>query len=453
MTSHLNFDRITMVGAGLFSLACACSALAGPDVILSDIPGVASHGGVGGIRGYTLASGTCNIGDQGLPWVSNGTPGFTMNAYRLHDGRLLQIGLSWVKTACCAINANGCGIGCSGGSTSMLGAGCKDTYTAGWNSSQPDLAARSGIDAYGGSFAPATGGSGNAIFRRLQIAEADMSPTTYPNALYFVEGVYSATQDAQSHNANNNASYQRATFNSFNLALADSIKAKIPGIYAWRDYGNGIGQPDPSVTIMEIDVPNEGRFLVGSKVRDNGNGTWRYDYAVYNLNSHRSAGAFTVGAPAGVTVTDIGFHDVDYHSGEPYDNTDWSATREANKVIWSSPQTFGSNPNSNALRWGTMYNFWFTANQPPQEVRGVINMFRPGTPESVLFTVAGPQPFPTCAGDLAPVGGNGAVDVNDMLAIINAWGPCAGCPTDLNGDGNVNVNDLLMVVNAWGPCN
>ena len=42
--------------------------------------------------------------------------------------------------------------------------------------------------------------------------------------------------------------------------------------------------------------------------------------------------------------------------------------------------------------------------------------------------------------------------VNDLLAVINAWGSCANCPADLNDDGLVNVNDLLAVINAWGAC-
>jgi hypothetical protein len=62
----------------------------------------------------------------------------------------------------------------------------------------------------------------------------------------------------------------------------------------------------------------------------------------------------------------------------------------------------------------------------------------------------------TCHGDIT---GDGQVNVNDLLAVINAWGPCpappATCPPDIappGGDGQVNVNDLLGVINAWGAC-
>ena len=56
---------------------------------------------------------------------------------------------------------------------------------------------------------------------------------------------------------------------------------------------------------------------------------------------------------------------------------------------------------------------------------------------------------PACPADIT---GNGNVNVDDLLAVINAWGPCPGCPADINGSGTVNVDDLLAVINAWGPC-
>lgn len=65
---------------------------------------------------------------------------------------------------------------------------------------------------------------------------------------------------------------------------------------------------------------------------------------------------------------------------------------------------------------------------------------------------------PPCDGDIAPSGGNGAVDVDDLLLVINSWGSCddpENCPADIappGGNGVVNVDDLLLVINNWGPC-
>jgi hypothetical protein len=51
----------------------------------------------------------------------------------------------------------------------------------------------------------------------------------------------------------------------------------------------------------------------------------------------------------------------------------------------------------------------------------------------------------------ADVTGNGAVDVDDLLMIINAWGGKDDV-ADINDDGAVDVDVLLAVNNAWGDC-
>jgi hypothetical protein len=51
---------------------------------------------------------------------------------------------------------------------------------------------------------------------------------------------------------------------------------------------------------------------------------------------------------------------------------------------------------------------------------------------------------------------DGDVDVDDLLAVINAWGLCIGCDADVvppQGNNMVDVDDLLLVINAWGGCN
>jgi hypothetical protein len=57
---------------------------------------------------------------------------------------------------------------------------------------------------------------------------------------------------------------------------------------------------------------------------------------------------------------------------------------------------------------------------------------------------------PPCPGDTT---GDGTVNVEDLVAVITAWGPAApGAPEDTNGDGSVNVTDLVSVITLWGPC-
>jgi hypothetical protein len=63
-----------------------------------------------------------------------------------------------------------------------------------------------------------------------------------------------------------------------------------------------------------------------------------------------------------------------------------------------------------------------------------------------------------CPADVVPFLGDGVVDVDDLLAVINSWGTCFDpeiCYADLSpngGNGVVNVDDLLFVINHWGPC-
>jgi len=45
----------------------------------------------------------------------------------------------------------------------------------------------------------------------------------------------------------------------------------------------------------------------------------------------------------------------------------------------------------------------------------------------------------------------GAVDIDDLLSVINAWGQSA-VPADVNGSGAVDIDDLLNVINEWGTC-
>jgi hypothetical protein len=58
---------------------------------------------------------------------------------------------------------------------------------------------------------------------------------------------------------------------------------------------------------------------------------------------------------------------------------------------------------------------------------------------------------PLAPGDL---NGDGQVNVDDLLLVVNEWGMCpnpvAPCPGDSDGNGVVNVDDLLSVINNWG---
>jgi hypothetical protein len=52
---------------------------------------------------------------------------------------------------------------------------------------------------------------------------------------------------------------------------------------------------------------------------------------------------------------------------------------------------------------------------------------------------------------LADFDGSGAVDLDDLVSVLAAWGPCA-CPQDVDGSGAVDFEDLLETLLRWGPC-
>ena len=61
-------------------------------------------------------------------------------------------------------------------------------------------------------------------------------------------------------------------------------------------------------------------------------------------------------------------------------------------------------------------------------------------------------PDACCVGDLD---GSGDVGVDDLLALIGAWGACGNpsdCPEDLDGSGTVDVDDLLALIGVFGGC-
>ena len=55
---------------------------------------------------------------------------------------------------------------------------------------------------------------------------------------------------------------------------------------------------------------------------------------------------------------------------------------------------------------------------------------------------------------LADININRVVDVDDLLWVVNSWGPCdvPNCLQDVTGNQQVDVDDLLQVINQWGNC-
>ncbi len=370
----------------------------GPDVIVGDLPSVAHYGPVGDVHAYAVGTTSCNIGDTTLQWIDepgpneNRHPVIAQNLYRMdvNQGQFEMLGMTWLKHGFLALQGTLC-CDCPGNPPSgdALFPGCSDPYGAGLNGTQGGMGPRSEVNANSGFYPEPHGNlaATNALSGRITASEAQL---TVANALYFVEGIYVAPDDAEAGNDYNNTSYRRVTVNgSFDLSTTGSTVRGDPAIFAWQRHGLGLNNPDPDVTIVTVDDAQDGRYFIGSKAINLGGGNYRYEYAIFNLNSDLSGGSFTVPFPAGASITTAEFVDVDY-DGEPYANTDWSINIDTvnNEVVFSSPQTFAQNANSNALRWGTMYNFRFNANVAPVIGTAELGMFK----SAANLTVGVPVP-------------------------------------------------------------
>ncbi len=450
--SYRNASLMVGIVAGL---ACSAPVVGqgfseGPDVIYTDCDSVSLRATIGDTRAYSIQSDTCNIGNQVLGWGPsvNRSPILAMNVYRLHEGRLMQLGASWTKGACCAFESNGCGLGCT--QSSGLGPGCLDVYSAGFNAGQGRMAPRSTANPFTGALQLPPPFGGTSVDRLIQVQTDDLRTADFPGAIYFIEGVYVAVDDAPAGNALNNASYKRVNVGTnFSMVPTGQMFQTVPAIFAWRDHGNGPNLVDPSVQIVEIDVPGEGRMYAGAKVIDNKDGTWRYEYAIYNLTSKASCGSLEVPVLPGVNVTNIGFHDVDRHSGENIDSTDWTQNRGAGSVAWATQQPFDQDENGNYIEWGTLYNYWFDADAPPQDGSVTLGTFRPHSPDFVVASLPVPQGPAVLLGDLNC---DGVVSVGDINAFVlaltdtdgyrKAFPDCNALNGDFNDDGAVTVGDI-----------
>lgn len=374
----------------------------GPDIAIIGIDAVTNYGAVAGVRGYAAGVVACNIGDRPAAWCDEaggcgqGTtsadhPVLAQNLYRIANGRLEQIGASWLAHGFMAGNSTraDCGAGiCAlpplGGN--QLGVGCSHASAGPANGSRP-LGRRSEVDPAIGAFAfpfDAGGATGAAWNQRLAVAESDLDPAINPGARYLIEAHYVAADDALGGNASNNASHREVTVSgaAFNLLPSAPTVPQRTAIEGWQAI-------DATVSLVRVDVPGPGvqRFLVARRVDAKVAGAlWRYAYAVHNFNVSRAADRLSIVFDRPTIFSSTGFRDVDAHSGEPYDTTDWAAATQSATISWEAPAFPAAPQNANAIRWGTSYSFWFEADQPPERIaEQSIRLFVTGVPDRIVF--------------------------------------------------------------------
>ena len=149
------------------------------------------------------------------------------------------------------------------------------------------------------------------------------------NARFFIEGQYVTPDDAVGGNGNNNVSHveisvQRDANGQItiqDLSGPNATLREAPAIMAW---------PYAQFSIHDAS-PGDGRIVVAYKVTKIKSTKFRYDYAVYNMNSDRGIRAFSV--PSGGQPTNSGFSAVTSHE-EPWSNDPWTFEVAGDEVLW-----------------------------------------------------------------------------------------------------------------------
>jgi hypothetical protein len=411
----------------------------GPDVIVGDIEGVDQQGSNATQVGLAIGTDSCNNGDQPVDWFAlpqTDHPVVPQNLYRMsggatNDERFEQIGQSWMKHTFLALEDFVCGTcntsGCQTGS--HLCPGCSDPYVSSLNGDQNSIGSRAWINPFTGSFPPNandhTGHNHDGVSHRILVNMTDLNTQQNPGASYFGEAAYISPHEytwCQSHptecNMFNNFSHRQFSVSGgptfFNFSPVGSTVRMEPAIQEWVATGAVVQQVEP-------DPGNDGIFFVGYKITGPTAGTWHYDYAVFNMNLDRAIQSFEVvfpGFPPG--LNNVGFHAPPQHPGWPqdgtvgdagYSSTPWSFTLNGppplpNSAVWNC-ETLVQNPNANAIRWGTLYNFRFDSTAPPAASTANIGFFKTGSPVSVQIQApfmldTTPTPSPTATPTSTP---------------------------------------------------
>ncbi|WP_300622122.1 hypothetical protein, partial [Dokdonella sp.] len=348
------------------------------------------------------------------PYNNDQHPYLVWNLYRINaNGSIEQIARSGVKHAWLTTNQ-----GCAAGENhdgSILGRACSDTYTDGNNDANKDLSLRSEIipatgqwGRCGSIFDPGcTGNNTNSnptddgFVRRLAVHEQQISPTKNPGATYLFDSWYLARQDINIYNSQASLwvtpSYSGSAWN-----LGGATGYKLGSVTdRWVSENVPTGT---SVSNKELSVA-EGHAKLAVRVTDLGNGQWRYDYAVHNLDfaravtqgaepnlrvvSNKGFDRFAVPLPAGAVVGATSFSDGDLDSAN-----DWTVSTTGGQVAWTAAA-------GNTLDWGTLYSFSVTVNKPPVASSGELRVAETGSPSGytldTLAPTAGETPVPVAS--------------------------------------------------------
>lgn len=366
----------------------------GVDVSLGILNGITQMGRIGsfpnGKAGLSMSTTSCNLGSVNVPWLSpmaEDHPGILMALYREKDGTFQQVGTSWVKHGFFALSNSQC-IPCLNPSNgTFLGIGCSDTYGSFNNGDRFYLGPRDEWDAFEatwdceGSFFDGTpidcerdeNGNGlGPVAHRLEVVDADLDN---PGATYYYEAMYLVRDDV---NKVNNIGSRRCEmfWTGFSWlfstpsASAGNPLVEGPAILRWSD-------ADLTTTVGNGD--DDGEAILAVNTIDQGDGTWRYEYSLFNWTMDRNLGSLSL--PVCGDVSELRFHD-----GDEFPENDWQPVVEGGHLTWTFPDVVIDTDDkvAGALEVQYLYSFGFTSSTPPAGRSAVLGVYEDGDGADVL---------------------------------------------------------------------
>jgi hypothetical protein len=440
-----------------------------------------------GVMAVGMWTTCCNPGTYRIPFIAamNANHGFIHYIVaRESNGRFVQISdRAYVKHTFGSNNdLSTCGT-CvnSPGDVNYVEIGCADTYANSQAVDHFNLGPPDEIDPWLGAWVPACSyfdrgepagaastlcdgvrsltstqsqALNTAINHATRVYDADLNvagATFYWQAGYLIPG------EAESLRTNNFGTKQfTATWAGTNWTFAD-VGTMLQGPILNRWSG--------ATVTSNTNGADDGRFYVGVKVTGPVNGIYHYEYAVHNRDNKRGMGAFRIPVCAAAQVSNFGFKDVDTLA-----TNQWTAAKVNNEIVYTVSGT-------NALRWNSIYNFWFDSDAAPVAGAAQLDQFDIGpgalsvavnttTPSGVYnqFLGAGcgtpaPSLFATGSPNRASLGNNtfGLSSTNNpalapcgfIVSFAEGATPMGGC-TVYTADTSTVLGPMMTVSSSTG---
>jgi hypothetical protein len=354
--------------------------------------------GVNGIASWTTV---CNLGSVDIPWqaaMDADHPVIGLLLARELGGRFEQISArSHVKHAYFAASESSCG-SCSPTDGTKLGIGCSDTYDPSANGNPFMLGPPDEVDPWLGVWnpvcslfdrgdppvAPPLDCDGLRSFdavqafglgpvgNRMRVKDGDLAA---PGAVFWQQAFFLVAGEGEALREDNLGSNAFvAAWNGTGWSLSGS------GLVV---HGSVLRRWSGARVDSATNGGDDGRVYVAVKVSRTLAGLYHYEYAVHNRDNRRGVGAFRVPKCPSASVGNLGFGDLDDLPGN-----DWTASVGTSEVSFATT----TNPtSSSALRWNSIFNFWFDSDAAPLDVSTRLDAFDPGPGlASLAVTSRGP---------------------------------------------------------------